>query len=184
VISGRPDMGAAAKDGAPIMTEARPPVPVSVPMEAASTLAPGTGAGGGASDIGIGVATNGSALDQKTDARIGAPATDGEHKASVSSAGISTDPSATPAPQPIQGPLPTNRTKKELDDYKKRVDAAAALQKKAYDAMVKKCAKTPTATGCAVAPAPAAPPAPGATVPAATPPGAAAPATVPPVVKQ
>jgi outer membrane protein assembly factor BamD len=182
-ISGRPDMGAAAKDGAPIMTEARPPVPVSVPMEAASTVAPGTGAnGGGASDIGIGVATNSSALDQKTDARIAPPA-DGEHKASVGSSGISTDATAAPA-QPIQGPLPTNRTKKELDEYKKRVDAATALQKKAAEAMAKKCAKTPTATGCATTPAPAAPPAPGATVPAATPPGAAAPATVPPAVKQ
>jgi outer membrane protein assembly factor BamD len=191
IVSGRPDMGAAAKEGAPVMTEARPPVPVSVPMDAATTAAPGSGAtGGGASDVGIGVATNSSALDQKNDARISAPATDGEHKASVGSTGISTDPAAVP---PIQGPLPTNRTKKELDDYKKRVDAAAALQKKAYDAMVKRCAKTPTATGCNVAPAPAAPPAPGtvvpgaapgATVPAATPPGAASPATVPPAVKQ
>ena len=184
IVSGRPDMGAAAKDGAPIMTEARPPVPVSVPMEAATTLAPGTGAGGGGvSDVGIGVAANSSALDQKTDARIAAPPTDGEHKASVGSSGISTDTTAAAA-QPIQGPLPTNRTKKELDEYKKRVDAATALQKKAAEAMAKKCAKTPTATGCATTPAPAAPPAPGATVPAATPPGAAAPATVPPAVKQ
>ncbi len=95
IISGRPDMGAAAKEGAPIMTEARPPVPVSVPMDAASTLTPGTGAGGGgASDVGIGVANNSSALDQKTDARIGAAPTDGEHKASVSSSGISTDATA------------------------------------------------------------------------------------------
>jgi hypothetical protein len=103
------------------------------------------------------VATNSSALDSKSDARLGSQAAaDGEHKASVSSAGIPTDPAATPAQQ---APLPTNRTKKELDDYRKRMEDTVKVQKKAYDAMVKRCAKTPTAAGCAT-PASATPEAP------------------------
>ena len=175
LITGHPDMGAAAKDGAPIMTAVRPVTPVSVPLEAAASPAPGAGGSGtGVSDVGIGVAGNPSALDQKTDARIGAAqtTTDGEHKASVGSNGVSTDPNATPAPQ---APLPTNRTKKELDDYRKQMDTAAAAQKKAADAFAKKCAKTPKATGCVVSPAAA---------PTAAPPASATPTTTWPAAAQ
>jgi outer membrane protein assembly factor BamD len=175
VVSGHPDVGAAAKEGAPIMTAVRPPVPVSVPLEAASAVTAAPGTGGGASDVGIGVVGNPASLDQKTDARIGGaptPApTDGEHKASVGSSGISTDPAAAPA---VQAPLPTNRTKKELDEYRKRVEASNKLQKKAYDAAVKRCAKSPKAAGCAAPPT-----TPGTTTPDANPPGSATPAKLP-----
>ncbi len=140
LITGRPDVGAAAKDGAPVMTAVRPNAPVSVPLDTASAAAgPPTGSAG-ISDIGIGVAGNSSALDQKNDARIGAAAGDGEHKASVGSSGLSTDGSAAPA---AEAPLPTNRTKKELDDYRKRVEAANKAQQKAAAAAAKKAGKSP-----------------------------------------
>lgn len=163
VISGKPDMGMAAKQGDPIMTAVAPTAPVSVPLEAAGAFAPGAPAttGGGTSDVGIGVASSSSALDQKTDARIG-PTQDGEHKAATGSASLTTDAAATPVQQ---APLPTNRTKKELDDYKKRMEDAAKLQKKAYDAAVKRCAKTPKAAGCIAPPV----------TPEAAPPNAATP---------
>jgi hypothetical protein len=175
VMSGKPDMGMAAKQGDPIMTAVAPTAPVSVPLEAAGAFAPGAAAtgGGGINDVGIGVAGSSSAIDQKSDARIN-PTQDGEHKAVTGSAAIPTDPGTTPAQQ---APLPTNRTKKELDDYRKRMDANAKLQKKAYDAAVKKCAKTPNAPGCAAPPSatPGAPPPPN----AAAPTGAAAPVAPP-----
>jgi hypothetical protein len=147
--------------------------PVSVPLEAAGSTAPGTSSVGasGISDVGIGVVGNTSALDQKSDARLSSTQGDGEHKASVGSSGISTDPAATPAPQ---APLPTNHpyTKKQLDELKKRQEAAMKAQQKAAAEAAKKCAKTPTATGCTA-------PAVTTGVPSATPPGAAAPASVP-----
>jgi hypothetical protein len=166
VVSGKPDMGMAAKQGDPIMTAVAPTAPVSVPLEAAGIFAPGAAATGaaGVSDVGIGVVGNTSAIDQKTDARIGATQ-DGEHTAVKGSASLPTDTAAAPAPQ---APLPTNRTKKELDEYKKQVDANAKLQKKAYDAAVKKCAKTPNAAGCLAAPS---------TTPVPPPPNAATPTT-------
>ena len=175
VISGKPDMGMAAKQGEPIMTAVAPTAPVSVPLEAAGAFAPGAVAtgGGGINDVGIGVAGASSAIDQKSDARINS-AQDGEHKAATGSAALPTDPATTPAQQ---APLPTNRTKKELDDYRKRMEAQQKLQKKAYDAAVKKCAKTPNAPGCAAPPSatPEAPP-PNAATPVGT-----APAVAPPV---
>jgi len=172
VVSGRPDMGAAAKDGAPIMTAVKPSAPVSVPLEAAGSMAPGASAVGatGISDVGIGVVGNTSALDQKSDARLAsAQTTAGEHKASVGSNGISTDPAAVPAPQ---APLPTNHpyTKKQLDELKKRQEAAQKANQKATDAAAKKCAKSPAAEGCVT---------PASVAPTATPPGAATPASVP-----
>ncbi len=153
LITGHPDTGAAAKDGAPIMAAVRPSSPVSVPLDTAGggPLAPGTGGGTGVSDVGIGVASNSSSLDQKNDARIASPPVSGEHKASADAAGISTDPSATPA---AQAPLPTNRTKKELDEYKKRMDAAAKAQQKAAAAAAKKN-KTGTPDATPVTPPPA-----------------------------
>jgi outer membrane protein assembly factor BamD len=162
VISGRPDMGMAAKQGDPIMTAVAPTAPVSVPLEAAGAFAPGAAAtiGGGTSDVGIGVVGNSSAIDQKSDARI-APTQNGAAKGSATL----TDAAAAPAQQ---APLPTNRTKKELDDYKKRMDDNAKLQKKAYDAAVKRCAKTPTAPGCAAPPS---------LTPEVAPPNAATPTT-------
>jgi hypothetical protein len=175
VISGKPDLGMAAKQGEPIMTAVAPTAPVSVPLEAAGAFAPGAVAtgGGGINDVGIGVAGASSAIDQKSDARINS-AQDGEHKAATGSAALPTDPATTPAQQ---APLPTNRTKKELDDYRKRMEAQQKLQKKAYDAAVKKCAKTPNAPGCAAPPSatPEAPP-PNAATPVGT-----APAVAPPV---
>src|SRR6185437_10076102 len=95
IITGHPDMGFAAKQGDPVMTAMRPGNPVSIPMEAASALnptSPGTGATG-VSDVGIGVAGNTSALDQKSDARINSQ---DEHKASVTSNGLSTDAAGQP----------------------------------------------------------------------------------------
>jgi outer membrane protein assembly factor BamD len=173
VVTGRPDMGAAAKQGAPVMAAVQPTAPVSVPLEAAGSVAPGAAAaGGGVSDVGIGVVGNASALDQKSDARISGASQDGEHKASVGSNSLSTDTPATPAPQ---APLPTNHpyTKKMLDDLKKRQDAAQKLAKKAADAQARKCAKTPTATGCNA-------PAAGSVIPPPTPPGAASPGPIAP----
>jgi hypothetical protein len=171
VITGRPDMGAAAKQGDPAMAAVRPGAPVSVPLEAAGTYAQGVvtgGAVGGVSTVGIGVG-NSSAIDQKGDARL-STTTDGEHKVSVGSAGISTDPAVAP---PAQAPLPTNRTKKELDAYRKQMEDASRAQKKAYDAYVKKCAKTPKAAGCVATPS--------AATPGVAPPNAATPTANPPV---
>jgi outer membrane protein assembly factor BamD len=147
VISGKPDMGMAAKQGDPIMTAVAPTAPVSVPLEAAGIFAPGAAPAGaaGVSEVGIGVVGSSSAIDQKKDARIGG------------SASLSTDTAATPTPQ---APLPTNRTKKELDEYKRQMDATSKLQKKAYDAAVKRCAKTPTSPNCVAPPSTTAVPAP------------------------
>src|SRR3569833_75298 len=61
VLSGHPEMGAAAKQGAPAMTSLRPPVPVSVPADVHRGLTPGapaTGGGRGVSGVGMGVAGN------------------------------------------------------------------------------------------------------------------------------
>jgi outer membrane protein assembly factor BamD len=179
VISGRPDMGMAAKQGDPIMTAVAPTAPVSVPLEAAGIFAPGaapagTGTGG---EVGIGVAGNTSAIDQKSDARI--PSTqDGDHRPATGSASLATDAAATPAPQ---APLPTNRTKKELDEYKKQMEATQKLQKKAYDAAVKRCAKTPKDPNCIAPPTTtAAPPPPNAATPTTIAAPVAAPTSVVP----
>ena len=174
VISGKPDMGMAAKQGDPIMTAVAPTAPVSVPLEAAGIFAPGAAAtiGTGTSEVGIGVVGNASAIDQKTDARISSTQ-DGEHKAVTGSASLPSDTAAAPVQQ---APLPTNRTKKELDEYRKQMDATNKLQKKAYDAAVKKCAKTPTAPNCVAPPSTTAvPPPPN----AATPTNNAAPVAAP-----
>jgi hypothetical protein len=139
------------------MTAVRPQVPVSVPLDAASALAPGApGTGTGVSDIGIGVSSNGAALDQKTDARISSAPTDDEHKASVGSNGQAPETGAAgaAAAPAANVPLPTNRTQKDLDEYKKRMDANLKLQKKMADALAKKCAKSPKAAGCTVTGAP------------------------------
>jgi len=146
LVTGRPDMGTAAKQGAPVMAAIAPTAPVSVPLEAAGSVAAGAPGGTGVSDVGIGVASSSSGLDQKNDARLSSQ-TEGEHKASVDSNGISTSSSAAPAPQ---APLPTNHpyTKKQLDELKRRQDAAARAVKKATDAQARKCAKTPTAPDC------------------------------------
>jgi outer membrane protein assembly factor BamD len=162
IISGHPDMGAAAKMGAPIMTESRPGNPVSIPMDASLSPAPGGGgAGSGVSDVGIGVAGDSSSLDRKNDARIGS-ANDSEHPASVGANGVSRT-EGQPVTPAADVPLPSNRTKKEIDEFNKRITAAAKAQKKAADAAAKKAAAKSTSK-------------PGATAPAATPPGAAAPA--------
>jgi outer membrane protein assembly factor BamD len=151
VITGRPELGAAAKEGAPIMTAVRPGNPVSVPPDINGGLTPGAPAGsaGGVSDIGVGVANNSSVLDQKDDARLSQVS--GEHKASTDSAGISTGDSA-----PVAGPLPTNRTKKELEEYRKRMEAQAKAQEKAAAAAARKAKKNPPKP-------PATPPAPAST---------------------
>ena len=141
VLSGHPEMGAAAKQGAPAMTSLRPPVPVSVPADVNSGLTPGAPASGGASgvsDVGIGVASNTSVIDQRNDARLSSSPVSGEHKASTDSAGISTENSGAAAQ-----PLPTNRTKKELDEYRKRMEAQAKPQQKAAAAAAKKAKKNP-----------------------------------------
>ena len=72
LINGHPDMGAAAKQGPAVMAAIAPIVPVSVPLDAAGTMAPGaaTGAAAGVSDGGINVSGNSTALDQKNDARF------------------------------------------------------------------------------------------------------------------
>jgi outer membrane protein assembly factor BamD len=147
LFTGRPDVGAASKNGTPAMSAIRPTAPVSVPLEAAGATA--VGAGGGVSDVGIGVASDQAALDDKSDARLGA--TQGaEHKASVTSAGISTDPAATPA----AAPLPTNHpySKKQIDDARKAQEKADKAKKKADDAAAKKAPPTPPSTAT---PAPA-----------------------------
>jgi outer membrane protein assembly factor BamD len=174
VISGKPDMGMAAKQGDPIMTAVAPTAPVSVPLEAAGIFAPGAAAtiGTGTGEVGIGVVGNTSAIDQKTDARISS--TQGGAKPPSGSATLPVDTAAAPATQ--QAPLPTNRTKKELDEYRKQMEATNKLQKKAYDAAVKKCAKTPTAPNCVAPPSTTAVPAP---PNAATPTTQAAPVAAP-----
>jgi outer membrane protein assembly factor BamD len=159
VISGHPDMGAAAKQGAPVMTAVRPGNPVSIPMEASSSLNPSSPGGGatGVSDVGIGVAGSTSALDQKSDARINAQ---DEHKASTTSNGLPADsstPSASQTPQPA-APLPTNRTKKDIDAFMKQQAAAAKVQQKAAAAAAKRAAskkKSTQAPASTVAPSPA-----------------------------
>ncbi len=102
VITGHPDVGSAAKNGAPIMTAVRPTAPVSVPPEAAGSVAANAnGSGvGGVSDVGIGVA--GNSLEGKTDARLGVATGEGEQKASVGPNGQPTDPAAA-----LVAPLPT-----------------------------------------------------------------------------
>jgi outer membrane protein assembly factor BamD len=180
VVTGRPDMGAAAKQGPPVMIAINPTAPVSIPLEAAGSIAPGATPAGpiGVSDVGIGVASNTSALDQKNDARLASALTDGEHKASVGSAGISTDPAATPAPA---APLPTNHpvTAKQLDEIKKKQQEAAARIKKQQAAAAKQAAKSGTAAPAAVTPD-ATPNA----APAATPPASATPTNVPAAAQQ
>lgn len=160
VVSGHPDMGFAAKQGDPVMTAVRPGNPVSIPMEAASALNPGsTGSGAtGVSDVGIGVAGNTSALDQKSDARINSQ---DEHKASVTSNGLSTDSSTQSAtPQP-GAPLPTNRTKKDIDAFMKQQAAAQKAQQKAATAAAKKAAsKKSTQSPASTTTTPTAPPQP------------------------
>ena len=184
VISGKPDMGLAAKQGDPIMTAVAPTAPVSVPLEAAGIFAPGAAAtiSGGKSDIGIGVVGNTSAIDQKGDARLSSTQ-DGEHKGSAS---LSTDTPTTATPQ---APLPTNRTKKELDEYRKQMEATQKLQKKAYDAAVKRCAKTPNAPNCVAPPTTAVPPPPNGATPTnnavpVAPPTPVAPSATPTSIRQ
>jgi len=141
VIAGHPEMGAAAKEGTPAMTSLRPPVPVSVPADVNSGLAPGAPASGGAtgvSDVGIGVANSTSVIDQRNDARLSSSPVSGEHKPSTDWAGISTENSGAAAQ-----PLPTNRTKKELEEYRKRAEAQAKSQQKAAAAAAKKAKKNP-----------------------------------------
>jgi len=169
IVTGRPDMGSAAKMGAPIMVAVRPTAPVSVPQEAAGSVAAGASGGTGVSDVGIGVVGNASALEQKTDARLSAQA-EGEHKASVGATGLSTDPTAKP-----QAPLPTNHpiTKQQIDALKKQQAAAMKAQKKAEAAAAKKGLATPDTP-------PTAPAAPGATNPASpATPATASPAATP-----
>ncbi len=177
IVTGKPDVGAAAKQGAPIMAAIKPEAPVSVPLDAAGSVAPGTTNGVGVSDVGIGVVGNTSALDSKADARLSstAAASDGEHKASVGSNGLSTSTEATATPAASQVPLPTNHpyTKKQLDDLKKQQDAAAKRVKKQEEEAAKKGAKNPAA---ATSPAVATPP--------ATPPGAATTTNVPAATQQ
>jgi len=183
VVNGHPFMGAAAKQGPPVMTAVAPVVPVSVPLEAAGSMAPGaaTGVATGVSDVGIGVVGNTSTLDQKGDARLNptgstaaATAVNATPKPQGSSA-ILTDTAATPAPQ---APLPTNHppTAKQLDELRKTQAAAAARVKKAQDAAAKKAAKPG-------APAPAAT-TPATVAPAATPPASATPTNVPASAQQ
>lgn len=151
VLTGHPEMGDAAKQGTPAMTSLRPPVPVSVPADVNSGLTPGAPASGGAagtSDVGIGVANNSSVIDQRSDARLSSSPVSGEHKASTDSAGISTENSGAAAQ-----PLPTNRTKKELDEYRKRAEAQAKSQQKAAAAAAKKAKKNPPKTPDTPAPA-------------------------------
>jgi outer membrane protein assembly factor BamD len=140
VITGHPEVGDAAKQGSPAMTAMRPPVPVSVPADVGGGLTPGAPASGGASgvsDVGIGVADSSTVIDQRNDARFSSQ-TSGEHKASANSAGISTDTSGAAA-----APLPTNRTKKELEEYRKRLEAQAKAQQKAAAEAAKKAKKNP-----------------------------------------
>ncbi len=75
VISGKPDMGMAARQGDPIMTAVAPSAPVSVPLEAAGIFAPGAApaTGGGRSDVGIGVVGNTSAIDSEDSMRVFLP---------------------------------------------------------------------------------------------------------------
>jgi outer membrane protein assembly factor BamD len=137
VITGHPDMGSAAKQGAPVMTAIRPGNPVSIPADINGGLAPGAPAGNtGVSDVGIGVASNSSVLDQREDARLSSQIS-GEHKASTNSAGIST---SNPA---ISGPLPTNRTPKEMEEYRKRAEEQLKAQRKAAAEAAKKAKKDP-----------------------------------------
>jgi len=147
IVTGHPDVGFAARDGAPAMASLRPVTPVSVPQEAPTAETPGAPGTGtvGVSDVGIGVVSNPSAQNQQADVRLSSTPAEGEHKASVGASGIATDASATPAPQ---APLPTNHpvTKKQLDDYKKALDKAAKAQKKQADAAAKNAPKTVTAT--------------------------------------
>jgi outer membrane protein assembly factor BamD len=143
VLTGRPEMGNAAKQGSPAMTAVRPPVPLSVPADVNSALtpgAPGSGGASGVSDVGIGVASNTSVIDQRDDARLSNSPVSGEHKASANSAGISTNPPAAAQP------LPTNRTKKELEEYRKRAEAQAKAQQKAAAEAAKKAKKNPPKT--------------------------------------
>lgn len=171
VVTGHPDVGDASKQGNPAMTAVRPPVPVSVPADVNSALAPGAPAAGGAtgtSDVGIGVANNSNVIDQRNDARYSVSQLAGEHKASTDSAGVSTD-SSTPA---AAAPLPTNRTKKELDEYRKRMEAQAKAQQKAAAAAAKKAKKNPSKQDTATTPAP--PPGAAATPATTTTPAAAA----------
>jgi outer membrane protein assembly factor BamD len=181
LISGSPFMGAAAKQGDPVMAAVNPAVPVSVPLEAAGTIGQGASTAGatGVSDVGIKLNGNTSALDQKGDARLVAP---GSVAASAAAnAGAATAVGAAPKPTgsaaiPIepetpaaqQTPLPTNHpyTKKQLDELKKAQDAAAKKAKKAADAAAKKPAK------------------PASVAPAATPPGSATPTNVPASAQQ
>src|SRR6185312_14211249 len=51
VLSGHPEMGNAAKQGAAAMTAVRPPVPVSVPADINNGLTPGAPASGGATGV-------------------------------------------------------------------------------------------------------------------------------------
>lgn len=184
IITGKPDVGAAAKQGAPIMTSLKPLAPVSVPQEAAGSVAAGTGSTG-VSDVGIGVVGSSTALDQKSDARLSASAgTEGEHKASVDSNGLTTGASGaaastTASTAAAQAPLPTNHpyTKKQLDELKKQQDDAAKRLKKAQDAAAKQAAKNPAKAAAAGA-------TPGVTTPDGKPATSATPATNVPAAAQ
>ena len=130
-VSGKPDVGTAAKMGPPAMLILKPAVPVSVPAIAAGLAGPT-----GVSDVVAGVVGDTATLDQQDDARLnpqpGATASGiGENKASVGSNGQPVAASSPAVPVPDAN-LPTNHpaSAKQLKDFEKAQRKAEAQAKK------------------------------------------------------
>jgi len=169
VISGKPDVGFAAKMGPPAMTTVRPAIPVSVPQTAAG------GATTGVSDVVAGVVGDSSQLDQGKDARLSqqngsltpeTPGT-GENKASVGSNGESATKGGADQVAPPTNHPATAKQIKQYEELQKKAAAKAAKQ-------AKKGGTPATAPAATTAPATTAAPV------TATPPGAATTTATPP----
>lgn len=153
LVTGKPDVHLASREGDPSMKTMRPPVPVSVPLQAANTdAAAGTGAGGGISDVTAGTVTDTTALDRAAEARkgvVGGVATDpaaGAAAAAPVGGNISATTTAT-APKP-EAPLPTNHSlpvKEQRRQMAKAEAQAKAMIKKAQKAQKNAPAAKPDA---------------------------------------
>jgi outer membrane protein assembly factor BamD len=155
VLSSRPEVSGAAKSGTPAMASIRPAVPVSVPREAA-------GGATGVSDVGLSQVGDTSAIDNKTDARLGTPVASAATPAPAAAAKADAPPdrqkladpnlstSAQAAVLPTNHPLTADQLKaykkQQIEAFKKAKKAADAAQKASKDGKTVPAAATPAAT--------------------------------------
>ena len=141
LVTGKPDVHLASREGDPSMKTMRPPIPVSVPLQAANTdAAAGVGAGGGISDVTAGTVTDTSALDRANEARKGTVGGVAANPTAGAAASVPADENppavtAATAPKP-EAPLPTNHSL-PVKEQRKQMARAEAQAK----AMIKKAQK-------------------------------------------